>query len=210
MEALIERLLELPPRQRVLMLVGGTAFLFFLYAYFLYWPRNEQIAGLETQRDQARVERTRKAALAANLDKARAEVARLDGDLKKAVAQLPDTKEIPDLLTNISSLGRESGLEIIQFRQRAEQYEEFYAVVPVDILVRGTYQQVEAFFDKVGQMARIVNVSDVSIKSPQHLTGESVTLDTSCAAVTFRFLDEAERERIAKQKEKEKEKGGKS
>ena len=66
-----------------------------------------------------------------------------------------------------------------------------------------------AFFDKVGQMARIVNVSDVSIKSPPRTTGDTVTVDTSCAAVTFRFLDEAERERIAKQKEKEKEKGGK-
>ncbi len=204
MDALLERLLELPPRQRVLLLVGGTAFLFFLYAYFLYWPRNVQIADLETQRDQARQERTRKAALAANLDKTRADVARLEGDLKKAVAQLPDTKEIPDLLSNISSLGRESGLEIIQFKQRPERFEEFYAAVPVDILVRGTYYQVAAFFDKVGQMARIVNVADVSIKSPPRVTGEVVTLDTSCAAVTFRFLDEAERERLAKQREKEK------
>jgi type IV pilus assembly protein PilO len=192
------------------MLVGGTAFLFFLYAYALYWPRNEQIAELETRREQAQQERSRKAALVAHLEKARADVAQLDGDLKKAVAQLPDTKEIPDLLSNISSLGRESGLEIIQFKQRPEHYEEFYAAVPVDILVRGTYQQVAAFFDKVGQMARIVNVSDVSIKSPPRATGETVTVDTSCAAVTFRFLDDAERERIAKQKEKEKEKGGKS
>jgi type IV pilus assembly protein PilO len=204
MEALLERLLELPPRQRVLLLVGGTAFLFFLYAYFLYWPRNEQIAGLEARRDQARLERSRKVMLVANLEKARAEVATLDGDLKKAVAQLPDTKEIPDLLSNISSLGRESGLEIIRFKQRPERFEEFYAAVPVDILVRGTYYQVATFFDKVGQMARIVNVSDVSIKSPPRATGDTVTLETSCAAVTFRFLDEAERERIAKQREKEK------
>jgi type IV pilus assembly protein PilO len=204
MNALLERLLELPPRQRVLLLVGGVAFLFFLYAYFLYWPRNALIAERETQRDQAREERTRKAALVANLDATRAAVAQLDGDLRKAVAELPDTKEIPDLLSNISSLGRESGLEIIQFKQRPERFEEFYAAVPVDILVRGTYYQVAAFFEKVGQMARIVNVSDVSIKSPPQLRGDTVNVDTSCAAVTFRFLDEAERERIAKQKEKEK------
>lgn len=204
MNALLERLLELPPRQRVLLLVGGVAFLFFLYAYFLYWPRNALIAAQETQRDQAREERTRKAALVANLDATRADVAQLDGDLKKAVAELPDTKEIPDLLSNISSLGRESGLEIIQFKQRPERFEEFYAAVPVDILVRGTYYQVAAFFEKVGQMARIVNVSDVSIRSAARVNGNTVMLDTSCAAVTFRFLDEAERERIAKQKEKEK------
>jgi type IV pilus assembly protein PilO len=207
MEALLERILDLPPRQRVLLVVGSVGLLFFLYAYFLYWPRSELLAEKEQQRDQMQHDRDRMAAMVANLDRARGEVARLDGDLRKAVAQLPDTKEIPDLLSNVSSLGRESGLEIIQFKQRPEQYEDFYAEVPVDILVRGTYHQVAAFFDKVGRMARIVNVTNVAIKSPPKMESDAVMLDTSCAAVTFRFLDEAERERIAKQKEKEK--GGK-
>jgi type IV pilus assembly protein PilO len=207
MNQLLERILELPPRQRVLLLVGSVGLMFFLYAYFLYWPRSTVIGEKEAQRDQLHSERDRKAALVANLDRTRKEVAQLDGDLRKAVAQLPETKEIPDLLSNISSLGRESGLEIIQFKQRPEQFEDFYAAVPVDILVRGAYHQVASFFDKVGRMARIVNVTEVNIKSPPKIEGESVTLDTACVAVTFRFLDEVERERIAKQKEKEK--GGK-
>jgi len=208
MNALLERLLELPPRQRVLVLVGSVAFLFLGYAYFLYWPRAEYIAGREQLRDQLRADRDRKAVMVKNIEQTRKDVAKLEGDLRMAVAQLPDTKEIPDLLSNVSSLGRESGLEIIQFKQRPEQFEDFYAVVPVDILVRGTYHQVAAFFDKVGHMARIVNVTDVNVKSPPKLEEDAVVLDTTCVAVTFRFLDEAERERIAK--EKEKQKGGKS
>jgi type IV pilus assembly protein PilO len=207
MNALLERILELPPRQRVLVLVGAVALLFFFYAYFFYWPRGELIAQKEQQRDQLRIDRDRKTVMVKNLEQTRKQVAQLDGDLRMAVAQLPDTKEIPDLLSNVSSLGRESGLEIMQFKQRPEQYEEFYAVVPVDILVRGTYHQVAAFFDKVGRMARIVNVTEAIIKSPPKPEGDSVVLDTSCVAVTFRFLDEAERERIAK--EREKQKGGK-
>ncbi len=207
MNQLLERIFELPPRQRVLLLVGSVGFLFLMYAYFIYWPRSGEIAEREQKRDELRQDRDRKAALVANLEKARADVARLNGDLRSAIAQLPDTKEIPDLLSNISSLGRESGLEIIQFKQRPEQFEDFYAAVPVDILVRGSYNQVAMFFDKVSRMARIVNVTNVAIKNAPQPGGESVMLDTSCAAVTFRFLDEAERERIAKQKEKEK--GGK-
>ena len=160
----------------------------------------------EKQRDELRDDRARKAAMVSNLERTRKEVAQLDGDLRKAVAQLPDTKEIPDLLSNISSLGRESGLEVIQFKQRPEQYQDFYAEVPVDILVRGSYHQVAAFFDKVSRMARIVNVTNVAIKSPPRAESETVQLDTACAAVTFRFLDEAERERVAKLKEKNKEK----
>ena len=206
MNPLIDRLLELPLRQRALLMVGGVALLFFAYAYFLYWPRTELIAEKEKQRDELRDDRARKAAMVSNLERTRKEVAQLDGDLRKAVAQLPDTKEIPDLLSNISSLGRESGLEVIQFKQRPEQYQDFYAEVPVDILVRGSYHQVAAFFDKVSRMARIVNVTNVAIKSPPRAESETVQLDTACAAVTFRFLDEAERERIAKLKEKNKEK----
>ena len=207
MNDLLDRFLDLPARQRILLLVGGVVLIFAAYANFLYWPRNAAIDEKERLHEELRQDRNRKAALVANLDRAREEVAKLNGDLRAAIAQLPDTKEIPDLLSNISSLGRESGLEIIQFKQRPEQYEEFYAAVPVDILVRGAYNQVAAFFEKVSHMARIVNVTNVAIKSPSRVEGDTVTLDTSCAAVTFRFLDEAERQRIAKQKEKEK--GGK-
>ena len=209
MNQLVERFLDLPPRQRVLFLVGSVGLLFFLYASSLYWPRAELITQQERLRADLQQDRDRKAALVANLERARQEVARLDGDLRHAVAQLPDTKEIPDLLSNISSLGREAGLDVVQFKQRPERYEEFYAEVPVDILVRGTYHQVASFFDRVSRMARIVNVNDVSAKSPAKPDNDTVMLETACIATTFRFLDEAERERIAKQKEKEaKEKGG--
>jgi type IV pilus assembly protein PilO len=202
MNELLERIFELPPRQRVLLLVGSLAALFLAFVYFIYWPGKAAIAEKEQKRDELRQERDRKAKLVANLDVARAEVAKLNGDLRSAIAQLPDTKEIPDLLSSISSLGRESGLDIIQFKQRPERFEDFYAAVPVDILVRGTYNQVTTFFDKVSHMARIVNVTNVGIKNTAQPQSEGVILDTSCAAVTFRFLDEAERERIAKQKEK--------
>lgn len=204
MNEYVERFFDLPPRRRLLLLIGTVGILMFLYLYFSFWPRSERVTSLELQRDQVQADRDRKAKMLANLEETRKQVAELEAELKMAVAQLPDTKEIPDLLSTVSSLGRESGLEIIQFKQRPEQYEEFYAVVLVDITVRGTYNQIATFVDSVGHMARIVNVSDVHMKSPPKLEGNLVALDTSAVAVTYRFLDDAERERIAKQKEKEK------
>lgn len=204
MNEYIERLLDLPPRQRLLLLIGVLAALIGLYAFFVFMPRSERIATLEQRREQVQQDRDRKAALLANLEQTRKDVAALDSELRQAVAQLPDTKEIPDLLSTISSLGREAGLDITQFKQRPEQFEEFYAVVPVDIVVRGTFHQVAAFLDSVGHMARIVNIADVHMKGPPKIENNSVDLETTAVAVTFRFLDEAERERIAKQREKEK------
>ncbi len=206
MNDLIERILDLPPRQRLLLLVGSVGLLFVLYGYFIYLPRSTRIENRTRQLEGLRAERDKKAQMVANLAQARQEVADLNAALKKAVMQLPDTKEIPDLLSSISASGRESGLEIAQFRQRAEVYRDFYAEVPVEILVRGTYFQVEEFFTKVAELMRIVNVSDISIKAPATIEGDPIRLETSCAATTFRFLDEAERQRIAKEREKEKKK----
>jgi type IV pilus assembly protein PilO len=207
MNELFDRIMDLPVRQRVLLLVGSVFLLFFLYGFWLYMPRNAEIAEKEENLVALEKDRDRKQALVANLPQLRQEVADLNAALKEAVAQLPDTKEIPDLLSGISAVARESGLEIQQFRQKAENYQEFYAEVPVEILVKGTYWQVEEFFKKVADLTRIVNVSDIGIKAPTLIENDPVKLQTSCAATTFRFLDEEERARIKKEREQKQKEG---
>jgi len=202
MSELLDRILEMPVRQRVLLLVAIVFVIFGGYAYLIYWPRTDEIAEKEQTVVSLRQDRDRKAALVANLAQAKQDVADLNAALKQAIAQLPDTKEIPDLLSGISAVARDSGLEIQQFKQKPEQYQEFYAEVPVEILVRGAYWQVESFFQRVSDLTRIVNMSDIGIKAPTLIESDPVKLQTSCAATTFRFLDEEERARIAKEREK--------
>jgi len=204
MNELFDRLLDMPVRQRVLLIVGSVFLLFFFYSWFLFLPRNAEIQTKEENLVALQQDRDRKAALVANLPQARLEVADLNAALKEAVEQLPDTKEIPDLLSGISAVARDAGLEIQQFKQKPEIYQEFYAEVPVEILVKGSYWQVESFFKRVAELTRIVNVGNIGIKAPTLIENDPVKLQTSCAATTFRFLDEAERARIAKErKEKE-------
>ena len=202
MNELFDRILDMPVRQRVLLLVATVFMVFGGYAYLLYWPRADEITDKEQTVEALSQDRDRKAALIANLPQAKLELADLNAQLNKAIAQLPDTKEIPDLLSGISAVAREAGLEIQQFRQKPETYQEFYAEVPVEILVKGAYWQVESFFQRVSDLTRIVNMSDIGIKAPTLIESDPVKLQTSCAATTFRFLDEEERARIAKEREK--------
>ena len=109
-------------------------------------------------------------------------------DLAIKKAQLPDKKEIPELLTTISSLGKESGLNFLLFRPRPEVAKEFYAEIPVEIKVEGSYHEVASFFSKVGNLDRIVNISNVVMENPRD-QGEKMILTTSCLATTFRFLE---------------------
>lgn len=201
MNDLIDRFFDLPPGRRALVAVVIVCAVFGAYAFLLYLPRNQQIADKEEGMAELQADRDRKAALVADLSQARQEAADLGASLNLAVAQLPDTKEIPDLLSNISGAARQAGLEIQFFKEKPEVYQDFYAEVPTEIMVRGAYWQVESFLERVSNLTRIVNVGEIVIKAPTLIESDPVKLQTSCAATTFRFLDEQERARIAKEKE---------
>jgi type IV pilus assembly protein PilO len=199
----VDRFFELDGRQRLLISVAFALLVLGGYWYLVYADRSAQLTQLRNTVNDLRAQRDKKTELIANLSATREAVRDLTAEVRRAEVRLPDRKEIPDLLSNVSSAVRESGLEIMLFRQKAERYHDFYAEVPVEILVRGDYHQVATFFDRVSQLDRIVNVSDISMRSPRVMSGAMV-VDTSCSAVTFRFLDEEERARIKAQEEAKK------
>lgn len=117
---------------------------------------------------------------------AKLESVKRDLEIKKA--QLPDKKEIPQLLTTISSLGKESGLSFLLFRPKPEVPKEFYAEIPVEIKVEGGYHEVASFFSRVGNLDRIVNITNVIMEKPKD-QGGTMILTTSCLATTFMFIE---------------------
>jgi type IV pilus assembly protein PilO len=149
----------------------------------------------------ARNEKMVKTQKAANLGRLRKDILQLDAELKLAVAQLPDKKEIPDLLSGISAKAQQSGLDVLLFRPRAETFQDFYAEVPVDITVKGSFHNTVNFFDEVGHLDRLVNIDNIGFKNPT-MNGDNVVLETTSVATAFRFLDDAERKKIAEKKAK--------
>jgi type IV pilus assembly protein PilO len=105
----------------------------------------------------------------------------------------------------VASSARAVGLDITLFRQKNETYSNFYANVPVEMTMRGTYHELAQFLDRVRQLDRIVNVGEIGIKNAR-VVDDTVLVDASCTATTFRFLSEAERKRIQAEKQS---KGGK-
>ncbi|MCC6763177.1 MAG: type 4a pilus biogenesis protein PilO [Deltaproteobacteria bacterium] len=199
MNDLLDRFFELENRQRVMAVAGVLAVVFGTYWYFVYAGRRAETVSVTAKINDLRQQRDAKEKLVANMGELQETVRELGAQLKQAEAQLPDSKEIPDLLSSVSSAGRDAGLEVISFRQRQEELKDFYAEVPVDVTVRGNYHEVAAFFDRVGKLDRIVNVGDILMQTPRR-EGDEMIVDTACSATTFRFLDERERAEIAKEK----------
>jgi type IV pilus assembly protein PilO len=198
---LLDNILERPKAQKIVILVVTIILIVGLYYSFLYIPRSDEIAKLVDSVEIARNEKMVKAQKAANLPRLRKDLQQLDAELKKAVAQLPDKREIADLLRTISTKAQQAGLVVLLFRPRPENYQDFYAEVPVDISVRGNFHNTVSFFDEVGRLDRLVNIDNIGFKNPT-VTGDNVVLETTSVATAFRFLDDAERRKIAEEKAK--------
>ncbi len=201
MNQILDTILERSKAQKFAILGVIIILLAALYYSFLYSPQADEIAKLADSVEIARNEKSVKAQKAANLAGLRKDLQRLDAELKKAVAQLPEKREIPDLLRNISTKAQQSGLDILVFRPRAENYQDFYAEIPVDITVKGNFHNTVSFFDEVGRMDRLVNIDNIGFKNPTP-AGDNVVLETTSVATAFRFLDDAERKKIADEKAK--------
>jgi type IV pilus assembly protein PilO len=137
---------------------------------------------------------------ARQLTKFRKMLENAEADLNFAKRALPERKEIPSLLTGISTAGKEAGLEFFLFEPRGETQKDFYAEIPVSIRVRGPYHSVALFFDKVSRLFRVVNISDVQMNA----RANTQDLDTACTAVTYRFLEKGAQEKEPEKKGKSK------
>ena len=203
MKELFERIAALPRHKKIAVLAGTIIVLLAVDYLYLYTGLSMQISDLEQRVTTAKAERDRKKALVANAPQLRALKIELEARYKEAVAQLPDQKEIPDLLMNISNKARESGLDILSFRPKAENPQQFYAEIPVDVTVRGGFHSLVNFFDEVGRLNRLVNINDINMKNLKP-NEDLAVVDTSALVTTFRFLTDAERAKIAADKAKEK------
>ena len=201
MNELLDKVLDRSREQKIAILAVVVILISYLYYSSLYAPRSDEIANLAEGVESAKKDKTLKQQKAANLPQLQKELGELDAKLKEVVAQLPSKKEIADLLSSISSKAQESGLEVLLFRPRAENYQDFYAEVPVDITVKGNFHNAVSFFDEVGRLHRLINIDNIGFKNPT-ITRDQVILETTSVATAFRFLDETERKKIAEEKAK--------
>jgi len=187
--ALFEKVEKIKMPIRIAIFVGTLVLLAGLFVYFVYLPKSEEIA--KTREEIARLQQKLNQAIARAraLKKFEADYAEVDAQFQEALKLLPNTKEIPSLLKSITQLGTDSQLEFLLFSPQREKPQDFFMEIPVSIEVKGTYHNVAVFFDKVGQMERIVNILNVSMTP---LKERSTILTTRCDAVTYRFKGETD------------------
>ncbi len=184
---LLERFTRTPTKQKVAVLVLITLFFGVIFYFMFYSELITKSESLDRQTNALKQEKASYEEKKRQYNSFRAEVMKLLEEQKELIKVLPTDAEIPTFLQAVHAQGELSGLNILTFEQLPEQPRNFYAVIPVRMAISGSYHQILKFFYSVGQLKRIVNISNLSLGSPV-ATEQGVVLQASFLASTFRFL----------------------
>ena len=188
MNARVEKILNMPVYQRFLIVVVVLLLIIAGFYFAFYKNQLEEHKKLISRKDAVQVQLQKNQKIANNFSVYKAEYEKMQLQLDKALGELPLEQEIPSLLTNIADLARDKGLDILRFKPVGEQAKGFYAEVPVELKLTGSYHEAAVFFDSVSKMERIVNIQGLTLDNPKKKDGNTV-VSIDCRAVTFRFVE---------------------
>jgi type IV pilus assembly protein PilO len=191
MEQYLDKIAKAPAGIKYGGLAGAVIALTALNFFLLVQPTEDKIKAQVEQRRKLDNDLGEKSEIAQNLNERRREMDVLEQKLAEALTELPEKKEIDELLAQLNDVGKKSGLEIARVEPGKESVSggEFFARIPIKMTVSGNYHEISMFLQEVANMRRIVNVNGIDLGRPT-VKNEKVILQSSFVATTFRFVDQ--------------------
>ena len=160
-------------------------------AGWYYYDTQEQYAALERVRREEKDLRAsfeEKQAKAANYEKYKQQLAEMQQTFGAMLRQLPNKKEVADLLVDVSQTGLAAGLEFQLFQPQNEVPKDFYAELPIKLRVVGDYHEFGEFVSGLAALPRIVTMHDIEIKPSGGARSSDLVMEATAA--TYRYLEE--------------------
>jgi len=163
-------------------IIGALAFLFY------FKPQNDKLKALTADRVKVEQEVQNLKAKKRELDKIEADIVQMTAKLKTLEVNIPQRKEIADILRQIQTLAYDSRLDVLRFAPGAEVNKDFYAEWPIPIQVSGNYHNLGTFFDKLSKFARVFTIENFAIKTLSRQTDLN-TITANWTAKTYFFTE---------------------
>jgi type IV pilus assembly protein PilO len=189
-----------PVAPRIVVCIGLLIATVALAWWFDWKGQLELLERRQNEEVQLRQDWVNKKRQAVNLEHYRRQLEETDRQFGALLKQLPNRAEMDSLLSDINQAGLGRGLQFELFKPGNDVVKDFYAEMPIELRVIGSYHDLGAFASDVARMPRIVTLSNLAIDKQ----GEGV-LKLEARALTYRYLDEEEQ---ARQRQQEKAPGG--
>jgi type IV pilus assembly protein PilO len=207
LDALFEKIGALTKIQRLLICLGTLGLIGAGFYFFLLGPKLDTLAAaredLKTQKNLLSTYKIKAGAL----EKMEVRMAQAQAQFNIAMTALPDKRELPSLLDEISKAGSDAGLEVQLFAPQSMVKKNFYTEIPFSMTVVGRYHQVAEFFYRVAGLNRVVNIAAINVNrvSGKESAGRN-KIQMKCTAVTYMFVEPKEDEGAGNKRKKRRKK----
>jgi len=87
---------------------------------------------------------------------------------------VPDEKQLDTFIETMDGEAAKAGVEIRRYSAKPVSAKEYYTEVPFDMELDGPYYSMLNFFDRVGKLERIVNISGLLVATTKNPTNAKV------------------------------------
>ena len=184
-----------------MVLLGFLSIVIVALGYWFLWsPQIDEFAQAESKEQELRQVFLAKKGQAVKIEAYKQQMVDIEKTFGALLKQLPDKSQMDGLLTDINQAGLGRGLEFELFKPGQETIADFYAEMPIQIKIKGSYHDVGAFATDISKLSRIVTLNDMVI-APLNKDSKDSPLTLEAVAKTYRYLDSSE---IAAKKASEK------
>jgi type IV pilus assembly protein PilO len=190
MDKYLDRIVKAPPAVKFGGLAAAVVLMTAANFFFVIQPLEEKMERQRAEQRKLDLDLAEKSEIAQNLNERRREMDVLEQRLAEALTELPENKDVEELLSQLNDIGKKSGLEIARVEPGPESVGggDFFARIPIKMQVSGNYHEIAMFLQEVANMRRIVNVNNIKLDGAK-LKSEKVVLQSSFLATTFRFVN---------------------
>jgi type IV pilus assembly protein PilO len=166
-----------------------------VYYYVYFNPSYQVNQQLQTKITDKKAENDRLRTFEPKLAEVNRNMAILQQQLEIQKKIVPDEKDADQFIKLLHDTAATSGIDIRRYTAMPVANKEFYSEVPFAIDIDGPYYSVLSFFQRVSELERIVNVSNMQMGNTKSSSAAKVkgsytwkpgeTVLASCTATTF-------------------------
>lgn len=190
---MIKNIAKIPRTYRIILILLLNVLIGYAIFSFVIKPKieTEKKLAMELQELERKLQNLNY--ISSNIERFRKEYAELKMAFEEVIKQLPEIKDVPNLLRSISNLCAETKLKVKYFEPKSPQQKEFYAEFPFELKFVGPYHNIGYFFDGIRREKRIIHIVSFSIEA-KGSASEAQSLEASCTAKTYVYSPEKAKE----------------
>lgn len=199
--AAIPKFSEMPLAAQVGVIAAVGAGLWAVSEYV--WPLpaiKAQVADRTTQKDKLESQNQPLRQYREKRNQLEIENKQLEAQLENLKRIVPNEKEVDNFVRQVQAEALSVGILVRRFTAKNISQQEYYVEVPFEVEMDGPFYDVLQFYDRLGKLERIINVSELkmggieakkSIGQKQYTYSPTETVVAICSVTTF-FSKEGE------------------